>query len=182
MDCETEQEILEKVGQDDPAALGILYDNLGQNLYIYLLTILRSESAAEETLQNVFVTLARKRRLLLGTNNLTGYVFRMARNHAIDYRRRQRPPDEPLGAYETVLLCQDHRPGLEYRERWAGVLRALDRLPFEQQEVITLKHIQDLTFDEIARALEISRNTAASRYRYGLRRLKEICTGNSHAT
>ncbi len=177
---EEETEIIEKVRRNDPAALALLYDSLGHKLYIYLLTILRSESAAEETLQNLFVTIARKRKVLLKTTNLTGYVFRMARNHSIDYRRRQRPPDEPLTAYEAILSYQDDRDNIDRRDEWAAVLRALDRLPFEQQEVITLKNIQGLTFDEIGQALEISRNTAASRYRYGLRRLQEIFQKTSY--
>lgn len=165
---------MESVRRNDPAALALLYDSIGHKLYIYLLTILRSESAAEETLQNLFVTIARKRTMLLKTTNLTGYVFRMARNHSIDYRRRQRPPDEPLSGYEAVLSYCDDRENIDRRDEWAAVLRALDRLPFEQQEVILLKSIQGLTFDEIAAVLEVSRHTVASRYRYGLRRLQEI--------
>jgi RNA polymerase sigma-70 factor, ECF subfamily len=172
--------IQEKIRKGDPAALADVYDCLGHKLYIYLLTILRSESAAEETLQNLFVTIARKRELLLKASNLTGYLFRMARNHALDFRRRQRPADEPLAAYEAVLVWHDDSLAIERREEWAAVLRALDHLPFEQQEVINLKNLQGLTFDEIGQALNISRNTAASRYRYGLQRLREILPKSRH--
>ncbi|MCA1596341.1 MAG: hypothetical protein LC772_07955, partial [Chloroflexi bacterium] len=47
------------------------------------------------------------------------------------------------------------------------------RLPVEQREVLALKVFQGLTFKEIARATGISINTAASRYRYGIEKLRE---------
>jgi RNA polymerase sigma-70 factor (ECF subfamily) len=50
---------------------------------------------------------------------------------------------------------------------------ALGRLPDEQREVILLKVQEDLTFKEIAAVCGVSGNTAASRYRYGLARLRE---------
>jgi len=48
----------------------------------------------------------------------------------------------------------------------------LHRLPSAQREVLTLKIWGELTFDEIARELDISHNTAASRYRYALAALR----------
>ncbi len=55
--------------------------------------------------------------------------------------------------------------------------QALSGLPYEQREVITLHLHGDLTFREIARQQEVSINTATSRYRYGIERLKSILTG-----
>jgi RNA polymerase sigma-70 factor, ECF subfamily len=49
---------------------------------------------------------------------------------------------------------------------------ALGELPAEQRAVVHLKHWEGLTFEGIAAALEIPPNTAASRYRYGLDKLR----------
>ena len=54
-----------------------------------------------------------------------------------------------------------------------ALVAALDLLPAEQREVLTLKIWNELTFAEIASALGISQNTAASRYRYALAALKK---------
>ena len=51
-------------------------------------------------------------------------------------------------------------------------MRRLAELPLEQREVIVLKVWHDCTFEEIGGLLEISPNTAAGRYRYGLQKLK----------
>ena len=61
---------------------------------------------------------------------------------------------------------------LEHDERQQALLRAVDRLPTEQKEVLTLKVWGELTFDEIARTLDLSLNTVASRHRYALQKLK----------
>ena len=50
----------------------------------------------------------------------------------------------------------------------------MGELPPEQREVVHLKLWEGLTFEEIAAALEIPPNTAASRYRYGLDKLREL--------
>ena len=49
----------------------------------------------------------------------------------------------------------------------------MDRLPAQQKEVVTFKIWGELTFDEIARTLDESLNTVASRYRYALEKLKD---------
>ena len=54
-----------------------------------------------------------------------------------------------------------------------ALLRAVERLPDQQKEVLILKIWGELTFDEIARTLDESLNTVASRYRYGLQKLRD---------
>ena len=62
---------------------------------------------------------------------------------------------------------------LEQDERKQALLRAVERLPDQQKEVLILKIWGELTFDEIARTLDESLNTVASRYRYGLQKLRD---------
>ena len=62
---------------------------------------------------------------------------------------------------------------VDRHERNRALLQAVDGLPSEQKEVLTLKIWADLTFDEIARTLDLSLNTVASRYRYALAKLKD---------
>ena len=78
----------------------------------------------------------------------------------------------------TVSELPDGEPddsGLTPRQQ--AILRAVDRLPPEQKEVLTLKIWGELTFDEIGRTLDLSLNTVASRYRYALQKLKEWMPG-----
>ena len=65
---------------------------------------------------------------------------------------------------------------LEKQERRAAIEEALQRIPNEQRDVLVLKIWGELTFDQIATELQLSPNTAASRYRYALAALREELT------
>ena len=73
---------------------------------------------------------------------------------------------------DGLLEIRDPRRGSD-GERMA-VEEALLQLPHEQREVIHLKVYAGMTFSEIGRLTEVSQNTAASRYRYAVEKLREL--------
>jgi RNA polymerase sigma-70 factor, ECF subfamily len=180
MTSDEQREICRGLAAGESAAFREIYRHLGKRIYFYLLAILRSESAAEDVLQDFFLHLAQKRHKAASARNLTGYLFRMARNEAFRYHRSQRPPDETLGAHELILSYSESDDSIENREQRRALLAAVDQLPFEQQEIIALKVFQEMTFAEIAQALDISANTAASRYRYAIHNLQRILRKEIH--
>lgn len=101
-------------------------------------------------------------------------VYRAIRRLAIDWARSldSRKRREEINSLDTPFAFSFDR-GLERGERRDALLQAIDRLPAEQKEVLTLKIWSELTFDEIARTLDLSLNTVASRYRYALHKLKD---------
>jgi len=101
-------------------------------------------------------------------------VFATIRRRAIDLARRaeSRKGREVLAAEDYPELWFDSKP--EDRERDLFLQQAMNKLPAIYRDVITLKLWGDLTFAEIAVALDIPANTAASRYRYGLAELRDL--------
>ncbi len=101
-------------------------------------------------------------------------VFATIRRRAIDLARRgeRRLRREELSQSIGPVEWFDARP--EDREMTQLIQSALQQLPGDQREVITLKVWGGLTFAEIADALEVPANTAASRYRYGLATMKKL--------
>jgi RNA polymerase sigma-70 factor (ECF subfamily) len=100
-------------------------------------------------------------------------VFTAIHRRAIDFARREdrRANREQLAAADETQLWFD--ADVENREFSRVIQSALAELPVEQREVITLKVWGGMTFAEIADALGIPANTAASRYRYGLSELRK---------
>ncbi|MEL0099335.1 MAG: sigma-70 family RNA polymerase sigma factor, partial [Opitutae bacterium] len=96
------------------------------------------------------------------------------RRLAIDWARSidRRKVREDKVALDSPLSFSFERT-LEQDERKRALLRAVERLSDQQKEVVTLKIWGELTFDEIARTLDESINTVASRYRYALEKLKD---------
>jgi RNA polymerase sigma-70 factor, ECF subfamily len=102
-----------------------------------------------------------------------GLVFATIRRRAIDLARRQdRRANRELAAHQDTPRDW-FDSGVEDRERSRLVQNAMSNLPEIHRDVITLKVWGGLTFAEIAEALDIPANTAASRYRYGLAELRK---------
>jgi RNA polymerase sigma-70 factor, ECF subfamily len=100
-------------------------------------------------------------------------VFATIRRRAADWGRSQdrRAAREAAAQAETPECWFDS--SIEDRDRSRLIQEAMSKLHGNYREVVTLKTWGGLTFAEIAEALEIPANTAASRYRYGLEELRK---------
>jgi len=147
------------------AEVKALYEKHGSALAAYGCCCGLDFGTAEDVVQQVFL------KLLQGGSawpqTPPAYLFRTVRNAALnrlrDIRREVEMPEET-----PWLISRDGR-----EEEALAVRTALRDLPDEQREAIFLKIWAGMTLQEIADLLEISINTAASRYRYALEKLRE---------
>ncbi len=151
-----------------------LYDEHAQALYAFLLNLTRDEADTRDLLQDVFVKLARDRELLAGVRDERAFLIRLAHNAAIDLIRRRGTRDKTREQFAAELISP-FAPTSDPDEQTlrAALAGALAELPADQRAVVHLKLWAGLTFEQIAGALDIPLNTAASRYRYGLDKLRE---------
>jgi RNA polymerase sigma-70 factor (ECF subfamily) len=152
-----------------------LYDAHAQALFSFLLNLVRNEADTRDILQEIFVKLARKPELLTGVRNEQSYLIRLAHNMAIDLIRRRTTREkhhEQIASEIFGIFAATEKPD-EAAYRMA-LEAALVELQVEQRAVVHLKLWEGLTFDRIAEDLELSPNTVASRYRYGLNKLREL--------
>ncbi len=150
-----------------------LYDEHAQPLYAFLLNFTRDESDTRDLLQEIFVKLARNPELLDGIRDERAFLIRLAHNAAIDLIRRRGTRErtkENVAAEPVSPFAAAKDPDAQmFRAELAG---ALAELPPDQRAVVHLKLWEGLTFEQIADVLDIPQNTAASRYRYGLDKLR----------
>jgi RNA polymerase sigma-70 factor (ECF subfamily) len=151
-----------------------LYDEHAQALFAFLLNFTRNEADTRDLLQELFIKLARNPALLNSVREERPFLIRLVHNLAIDLIRRRGAREknyEQLAADSVAICAESARPDEQaFRQALA---EALGELPPEQRAVLHLKLWEGLTFDQIAAALELSPNTAASRYRYGLDKLRD---------
>ena len=151
-----------------------LYDEHAQPLFAFLLNFTRDEADTRDLLQEIFVKLARTPELLDGIREERAFLIRLAHNAAIDLMRRRGTRDRTRENFAAEMISPFAPTGdpdeKVFREDLAA---ALGELPEEQRAVVHLKLWEGLTFEQIAGALEIPLNTAASRYRYALDKLRE---------
>ena len=157
------------------ADLERIYDEHAVAMFRHGLTLLRDEAAVHDVIQDVFLKLAEGRGNSGGMEHERAYLLRMVHHGAIDRMRRAKVRGEH-GVRPPTTVEGLFQPGPDPdREAFRQVLeRALDELPQEQREVVVLKLWQELTFDEISRICGIPLNTAASRYRYGIDKLRGL--------
>ncbi len=155
----------------DQRAFALLYDRFAGRLYRAALGIAGRAEDAEDAVQEVFWAVARSRDRLPKVQDLTAYLFTALRHAARRCAARRGREPVSLDAVGE-LAAQPDRPAAE-GPRADRLARALAALPPEQREVIALKIDGELTFAAIAAVLGISGNTAASRYRYALEKLRK---------
>ena len=160
------------LGRDDPAAVELIWQRYADDLLAYLSATLCCRHDAEDVLQTVFARIAGKRHKLAGARCLNAYVYRIARNEAVSHRRRRLRDGKNAVPKAAWLVASE--AAREHSDLVDLLAVALARLPESQRQVVVLKVYRDKTFQEIAQLLGISVNTAASRYRYGMERLRTL--------
>ena len=156
--------------RDDPAACELLWDRYAGELLAFLQAVLCSRHDAEDVLQTIFVRIVRKRRYLAAARCLDAYVYQIARNEATSFLRRHRR--ERFLESDAQPWLVPAGPAESGRETAEALQAALTQLPPLQREIVVLKTYQYKTFREIAAMLDLSLNTVASRYRYGMEKLR----------
>src|SRR5690349_13563598 len=145
-------------------------DRRGAALVLLARQFVGSRADAEDVVQEAFVRFWRSRS---GVDEPAAYLFACVKRCALDWqrsRRRRTAREERAARPEAESLFV---ASAEQSERQAAVETALRDLPQEQAEVVVLRIWGGLTFPQIAAALELPVNTAASRYRYALAKLRE---------
>jgi len=150
-----------------------LYDAHAAALFAFLLNLTRAEADTRDLLQEIFIKFVREPHLLAGIREERAFLIRLAHNAAIDLMRRRGSRERTKEIFAAEIISP-FAPACDPDEK---VFRdelssALGELPAEQRAVVHLKLWGGLTFEEIAAALDIPPNTAASRYRYGLDKLR----------
>ena len=164
----------------DPSALAALLARYQNRLYRYLLRMARQPATAEDLFQQTWLRVAQNIRQFDPRRNFEAWLFRLARNLAIDHLRRYRPEslDDPLPSGDSrgeQLPAPD--PGafqaLVAGERARRVATALDALPAIHREVLTLRFEEEMKLEEIAEVMDTPLSTVKSRLRRALDSLRE---------
>jgi len=142
-----------------------LYAQYGPALVAFACSILNDRASAEDVLHQVFLKLLE--RSVLAPEDPRTYLYRAVRNTALNVQRTRSRRVELASQppwFEATSGDSSEAIALE---------QAVKELPSEQREVIMLRVWGGMTLEEAAVILEIPANTVASRYRYGLAKLRE---------
>jgi RNA polymerase sigma-70 factor, ECF subfamily len=178
--------LIAQVARGDRSALEALYDQHAARVLGVCLKIVGDRAAAEDVLQETFWRVWQNAATYQSQRgSFTSWLFRIARNLAIDvYRRQNSRPYEIVETMEAdLILDQLPDPEMDVLEQTQSILNAqlvrsvLKSLPAEQRQVIELAYFHGMTRQEISQATGEALGTIHTRARLGLKKLRQELEG-----
>jgi RNA polymerase sigma-70 factor (ECF subfamily) len=163
-------------------ALTRIYQKYKADLLLLAMALLNDKAAAEDVVHDVFVSFVQGLDGFRLTGSLKGFLLTCTANHARNWNKaeRRRAYASPGPTDDAVSESDGPQQYLECNEQLERLSDALAELPIEQREVVMLRLQAAMTFQAIAKARGMSPNTAKSRYRYGLDKLRSILNGKAN--
>ncbi len=178
-----DEDLVESVLAGKEELFGELIERYQGRLVNYLYRMLRNEDDAHDLAQEVFLKIYGALDRFDPKFRFSTWLFRVAQNAAIDQIRKRRlkmvsihrPEDADGDGGEWELPGSEPTPYKNRRnvERGAAIREAIEELPWEYQELITLRHYGELSYDEIATLKEMPLGTVKNKLFRGRQMLKE---------
>lgn len=163
------------------SALLELFERYERRLLYYLRRIASPPLDAEDVLQDVWLTVIRKVAALDRPEAFKSWLYRIAHNRAISRRRAQRETAslDELNGEELSSPESEETEGSFAGYEPSDVHAGLERLSPDHREVLTLRFLEDLSYQEIADVVGASLGTVRSRLHYAKRALHRELAGGS---
>lgn len=166
----TESELIRKIAGGDRAAFAVLYGQHLSGLYNYVYLFTKSKARAEEIVQDVFVKIWEKRAGLVYINAFKPYLYRSAKNVLLDEVRRN-----AVKARAIVALKPDSEEShtktddsIIYKEYQKIADQAISLLPEKRKAIFLMRTREELSLDEIAENLGISKSVVKKQLYAGI--------------
>lgn len=163
----------------DAGAFDVLYERHRGGVYRYFLRQCRNAAVAEELFQDVWMNLIRARAAYAVRAKFSTYLYRLAHNRLVDHYRQRQPAagSDVAGDCDALESVPDERVqpaevSLDLKEQAARLMALIAELPHEQREAFLLQQEGGLTIEEIASSTGVPPETAKSRLRYALAKLR----------
>lgn len=165
----------------DTAAFEMLYRRYNDALFRYLLRLCRHPATAEDVFQEAWGKIIKSRKNYRPTAKFSTFLYRVAHNCFIDHLRRNQRHDNPATVEPDTQAADVEDPDAIVERSLARrrLEAALGSLPEEQRDVFLLYEEAGLSLDEIARVTDTNRETAKSRLRYAVQKLRRAIAGTS---
>lgn len=177
----SDEELMLGYRDGDAGAFDAIYARHKGGLYRYLLRQCRNTAVAEELFQDVWMSLIRARSGYTVQAKFTTYLYRLAHNRLIDHYRKSAHAitvsleDEGVPAVAEAPDERDPPPdqALVSKRQVGRLLELIAALPEAQREAFLLQQEAGMSVEEIAQATGVTRESAKSRLRYAMAKLRQ---------
>ncbi len=174
-DAATDGDIVRAVLAGDVERYAVLVERHRDRHARYAVHMLGSPDAAEDAVQDALLRAFDRLADCREPDKFAGWLFLILRNRCLAERRRDRREGRlPEGAAEAVAAPERSDGALEQQEQGRALARALGLLTAEQREVVVLKHVEGLAYEEIAQRTGATVASLKMRMHRAYDRLREL--------
>ena len=169
-----DNEILELLNKNDDRAIELLFDRFFEYLCAVVYRVIHDYEAARDVVQDIFMDLWKKRETLNIQTSLRPYLRRAAVNRGLNYIKRRRivPNDDEEAALEIVSKTPSGQAHLERNELEKRIYSVIESLPPKCKLVFAMSRFENMSYQEIADALDISVKTVENQISKALKILR----------
>ncbi len=182
-DLQDENTLIQKAMEGEASAFGDLYDHYQPKLYRFIYLKVSHREEAEDLTHQVFLKAWRSIPQFKDQGlPLSSWLYRIARNHVIDFYRTRKSTFSIDETPEGVLEDEDSFSDLDVEKKMQleKVMRALKELSDDYQSLIILRYIEDLSYTEIAQSLGRKEGTIRVLHHRALKKLQTIIEKETH--
>lgn len=166
----------------DQLAITELVHRYKQRIFSTIYFLVKNQELAEDLFQETFIKIisSLRKNHYSEQGKFLPWALRIAHNLVIDHFRKVKlmPLQHDTDEYSVFdVIPANNRNAVEqiiYDEKILKVRSLLEKLPFEQREVVILRHYAGLSFKEISKMLDININTALGRMHYAIIKMREM--------
>jgi len=168
----SDEKLIAAIRENDYVSYNKLFVRYYNRLCQYVYGMLQDKDDSEDVVQELFLNLWNNRKKIMITENISGYLFKMAKNQALNHIRS-------TTNYRNLLDNQDNTPGyyeenqLESDEFRIALYDCINQLPDRSKQVLLLHRVQGLKQKEIAEKLDISVKTIKNQIWTSLQKLRK---------
>ncbi len=165
----SDKELVERIREGSEAHFNVLYNRYFKRVYNFTYQKVRDHGETEELVQEIFYGVFTSLKNFEGRSTLLSWIYGIMKNNINNYFRRARPPqvlfeDVEAGGMRTVRATMNSGPDFQFEMKEVAMTfhRVLDSLSDSQYEMFAMRHLENLSIEEIASRTRRSKDAVKS--------------------
>ena len=172
----SEKELLQSLSKGDREAFHIIFTQYFEKVKYFINNIIKSDADSEDLAQDLFVKIWNIKEMMDQVNSLNAYMYKMARNSAINYTRRKIHHSVSLDTVDDIPVGFSSEDEYFAKEKELLLKLVLANMSEQRRLIFVMSREEGASNEEIAHQLNISKHTVENNISMALKTIKQVIT------